>query len=256
MAATVRTRHDTANLATCPGYEARSTKKPLTGGATSRFGLLRRRGYGWREAIFAPRLDAARGNSCIVVLQRADAEPLLAHRANGRNGGGAAVSVVMHGTSCIIAAQRTARSSKNDSRPSGVLMINATLRLTISSAMFGRPSFTLNTTSTSRPSAQVGRRAAGRRQAEAERGKVSCNRRASLSSLLTLTNAVPLSGNRWPTANCAFANATPKLVDPPITSPVDFISGPRWTSTPRSLAIEKTGAFTAVSGCRGQSPPL
>ena len=55
----------------------------------------------------------------------------------------APVSVVMHGTSCIIAARRTARSSKNDSRPSGVLMTRSTLRLTISSAMFGRPSFTL-----------------------------------------------------------------------------------------------------------------
>ena len=55
----------------------------------------------------------------------------------------APVSVVMHGTSCIIAARRTVRSSKNDSRPSGVLMTRSTLRLTISSAMFGRPSFTL-----------------------------------------------------------------------------------------------------------------
>ena len=41
----------------------------------------------------------------------------------------------------------------------------------------------------------------------------------------------------------------------PITSPVDFISGPRLTSTPRSFAIEKTGALTATSGWRGHSPP-
>ena len=32
----------------------------------------------------------------------------------------APVSVVIHGTSCSIAERRTARSSKNDSRPSGV----------------------------------------------------------------------------------------------------------------------------------------
>src|SRR5437773_8337970 len=60
----------------------------------------------------------------------------------------------MHGTSCIIAARRTMRSSKNDSRPSGVLMTRSTLRLTISSAMFGRPSFTLKTTPTSSPYAR------------------------------------------------------------------------------------------------------
>ena len=41
----------------------------------------------------------------------------------------------------------------------------------------------------------------------------------------------------------------------PITSPVDFISGPRYVSTPISFDIENTGAFTATSGWRGQSPP-
>ena len=35
------------------------------------------------------------------------------------------VSVVMHGTLFIIAARRTVRSSKNDSRPIGVLMTSA-----------------------------------------------------------------------------------------------------------------------------------
>ena len=66
----------------------------------------------------------------------------------------APVSVVMQGTSCIIAARRTARSSKNDSRPSGVLTMRSILLLTISSATFGRPSLTLKTTSTSRPYAR------------------------------------------------------------------------------------------------------
>ena len=55
----------------------------------------------------------------------------------------APVIVVMHGTPAIIAARRTALSSKNDSRPSGVLITIAIWRLTISSARLGRPSFTL-----------------------------------------------------------------------------------------------------------------
>ena len=38
--------------------------------------------------------------------------------------------------------------------------------------------------------------------------------RFALSSLLTLTNAVPRSGSRCPTDSCAFANATPKLRRP------------------------------------------
>ena len=70
-----------------------------------------------------------------------------------RTAAAAPVRVVMHGTPCIIAARRTARSSKNDSRPSGVLMTSEICPSTISSAMFGRPSFTLKTTSTSRPCA-------------------------------------------------------------------------------------------------------
>ena len=75
----------------------------------------------------ATRLRAARGNSCVVVLQRADAEPLLAQSPD-RAAAAPPVSVVMHGTSCSVAARRTVRSSKNESRPSGVLMTRLTLR--------------------------------------------------------------------------------------------------------------------------------
>ena len=39
-----------------------------------------------------------------------------------------------------------------------------------------------------------------------------------------------------------------------MTSPVDCIPGPSEGSTPRSLAVEKTGAFTATSGGAGSSP--
>src|SRR6185369_9126078 len=37
---------------------------------------------------------------------------------------------------------------------------------------------------------------------------------------------------------------TPKLLDPPITSPVDFISGPRIVSTPGNLTNGNTGLLT------------
>ena len=55
---------------------------------------------------------------------------------------------------------------------------------------------------------------------------------------------MPPSGSRCPTARCALANATPKLEAPPITSPVDFISGPRIVSTPGNRTNGNTGLFT------------
>ena len=89
----------------------------------------------------------------------------------------APVSVVMHGTSCIIAARRTARSSKNDSRPSGVLTIRSTLRLTISSAMFGRPFVHLeDDVDVEAVRAQVGGRAARGDQLEPELREIAGDR--------------------------------------------------------------------------------
>ena len=41
----------------------------------------------------------------------------------------------------------------------------------------------------------------------------------------------------------------------PITSPVDFISGPMYQSTPTSLDMENTGALMPTSFWRGQRPP-
>ena len=52
----------------------------------------------------------------------------------------------------------------------------------------------------------------------------------------------------------AFASADGKSISMPIASPVDFISGPRYVSTPISFDIENTGALTATRFCRGQSP--
>src|ERR1700704_4309503 len=52
----------------------------------------------------------------------------------------------------------------------------------------------------------------------------------------------------------AFSSAAPRSTSMPITSPVDFISGPSTVSTSVSLTVENTGAFTATSGRGGTSP--
>ena len=65
-----------------------------------------------------------------------------------------------------------------------------------------------------------------------------------LSSSFTLINTLPLSGSFVPAAICAFANALPKSSSIPMTSPVDFISGPRMVSTPGNLINGKTDSFT------------
>ena len=57
-------------------------------------------------------------------------------------------------------------------------------------------------------------------------------------------NAVPFSGRRWPADCIALAKAAPNVVEPPITSPVDFISGPRIVSTPGKRTNGNTGVFT------------
>ena len=56
---------------------------------------------------------------------------------------------------------------------------------------------------------------------------------------------LPLEGKLIPVAICDFAKALPKLTSNPITSPVDFISGPRSTSTPLNFLNGNTASFTA-----------
>jgi len=59
-----------------------------------------------------------------------------------------------------------------------------------------------------------------------------------------------------PTERCAFANAKPKLVAPPITSPVEFISGPRngcVDAGEEPHERKKTGIFTKADGDLGSS---
>src|SRR5688500_17713819 len=73
---------------------------------------------------------------------------------------------------------------------------------------------------------------------------LAIGRTVCLSLLLTLMKTQPCSGSRWPALIIALAKAAPKLSAPPITSPVDFISGPRMVSTPGNRTKGNTGLFT------------
>ena len=71
-----------------------------------------------------------------------------------------------------------------------------------------------------------------------------------------MRNARPWSGSRVPTASQAFAKASPKRGEIPMTSPVDFISGPSRTSSPGNLRNGKTGALMKKStGSRSGGRP-
>jgi hypothetical protein len=56
--------------------------------------------------------------------------------------------------------------------------------------------------------------------------------------------ARPDCGSLTPAASWLFTNASPNVSPTPITSPVDFISGPRIVSTPGNLMNGNTASFT------------
>ena len=66
----------------------------------------------------------------------------------------------------------------------------------------------------------------------------------ALSLSLMLIKAVPEEGNLFPAAIWALANAAYKSLSIPITSPVDFISGPNMVSTLGNLINGNTDSFT------------
>src|SRR5579884_2473219 len=80
-------------------------------------------------------------------------------------------------------------------------------------------------------------------------GNASC-----LSASAMLHRAPPPVGTPPSAARNAFSMAASSLVSAPITSPVDFISGPSAMSIGCSLDIENTGALMATTG-RGASNP-
>ncbi len=67
---------------------------------------------------------------------------------------------------------------------------------------------------------------------------------AGLSVSVTVMNTVPSIGSDTPAAACAFPNAVGKSAAIPITSPVDFISGPSTASAPANRANGSTASFT------------
>jgi hypothetical protein len=56
--------------------------------------------------------------------------------------------------------------------------------------------------------------------------------------------ALPERGSLVPAPSCDFTKASPKVLPTPITSPVDFISGPRIVSTPGNLTKGNTASLT------------
>ena len=70
---------------------------------------------------------------------------------------------------------------------------------------------------------------------------------ARLSSSRMLRKTVPDSGNGSLDPRCALANALPKSRSRPITSPVDFISGPNSTSSPGKRLNGSTGFLTLTN---------
>ena len=67
---------------------------------------------------------------------------------------------------------------------------------------------------------------------------------------------LPFSGSIKLAAINAFAAADSKSLSIPITSPVDFISGPKKVSTPDNFDIENTGALTPIKFCFFHNPCL
>ena len=83
---------------------------------------------------------------------------------------------------------------------------------------------------------------------------------ARLSRSATETNTRPDVGSDPYEAACDFANAGPNDASMPITSPVDFISGPSSGSIPRPAGVRNrlngsTASLTAIGASTGCSPP-
>ena len=74
----------------------------------------------------------------------------------------------------------------------------------------------------------------------------TASRTRILSSSRTETNTVPSRGKLVPPPIWLLAKAISKDASMPITSPVDFISGPSTVSTPGKRANGNTASFTAL----------
>ena len=82
--------------------------------------------------------------------------------------------------------------------------------------------------------------------------RLTAGRTPALSSSRTETNSVPERGRSTPAPSWLLAKASAKSRSRPMTSPVDFISGPSRMSTPGKRAKGKTASLTAMwPGLRG-----
>ncbi|MCY1424808.1 hypothetical protein D9M71_405710 [compost metagenome] len=118
------------------------------------------------------------------------------------------------------------------------------------STTWGRPSVTLFTRRTGRPAASI---TLAVPEVATTSKPSSIRSRATwttigLSSSRTLMNTVPELGRTSLAPIWALAKASPKVSPTPITSPVDFISGPRIGSTPGNLANGNTASLTLKYG--------
>ena len=120
----------------------------------------------------------------------------------------------------------------------------------IMSTMCGRPSATLFTSVTGNAVRLDHRRGAARgEQREAELDEVARHlHRGELVAVAHADERAPAVGSFTPAASCDLTNASPKVSPTPITSPVDFISGPRMVSTPGKRANGNTASFTEKYG--------
>ncbi|MCY1534978.1 hypothetical protein D9M68_703640 [compost metagenome] len=118
------------------------------------------------------------------------------------------------------------------------------------STMCGRPSVTLFTVAHSMPAALMA--AAVPLVATISKPSLTSPRATStaraLSLFFTEMKTLPDLGRCVPAPSCDFTKASPKVLPTPITSPVDFISGPRMVSTPGNLTNGNTASFTLKYG--------
>ena len=81
-----------------------------------------------------------------------------------------------------------------------------------------------------------------------------------LSRFATETKTLPAVGSEPYAAACDLANARPNPASMPITSPVDFISGPSSESSPLPAGVRNrlngsTASFTEIGAVAGSEPP-
>ena len=122
--------------------------------------------------------------------------------------------------------------------------------------MWGLPSCTLLIVSAGSPAAR--RWAAVPRVATSVKPQAASRRAtattASFATSGTERKALPAVGRSVPAPTCALAKAAPKLPSMPITSPVDFISGPSTVSTPGNLMNGNTASLTLT--CAGRTSAM